>query len=274
MAESDAAQPVSRVRATDETPVATAFPPGEFAVFSRRSPAKETPNEDAALALPLAGGHLLLAVADGCGGMPTGDEAAARAIGALRDELRQARPDEDLTGAVLAGFDAANDAVLDLKTGAGTTLAALLIANGSARAFHAGDSMVLITGQRGHVRLNVIPHSPTGYGLEAGLMTEREALLHDERSTILNLVGSEQMRVEVSPPVKLSKRDTVLLASDGLSDNLLLEEIVAVSRTGRLDRALATLAERATARMHEPERGLGHADDLTIVAYRPTAVRR
>jgi len=263
---------VHSLQAADEHPYHWACSPGEVAVYSTPSPAKDTPNEDAALVMPLGEGVLLLAVADGCGGMPAGDRASALAIETLAATVSAAGPDYDLAGAVLAGFDAANRAVLALRLGAGSTLAAVLMAHGAARAFHAGDSMILITGQRGRVRLNAIPHSLTGYALEAGMLSEREALTHDERSTILNLVGSEQMRVEISPAVPLCPRDTVLLASDGLSDNLLTDEISVLARTGPLAGAVARLALASTSRMHEPQHGLGHADDLTIVAYRPHPV--
>lgn len=260
---------VHSVKATDPEPWAWSWERGGVAVYSHPSPAKATGNEDAALVLPVREGVLLLAVADGCGGMPAGDQAAAAAIDALAREVGSGEAEQDLTGAVLAGFDAANRAVLELRLGAGATLAALLVARGTARAFHAGDSMILVTGQRGRVKLNAIPHSPTGYGMEAGLLSEHEALTHHERSTISNLVGSETMRVEVSHPVDLSTRDTVVVASDGLSDNLMLAEIVGAVRTGPLDDAVRSLAAAATERMHRPDRGLGHADDLTVVAYRP-----
>lgn len=263
---------VHSLQASDEAAWVWGCSPGLVAVYSTPSPAKSTPNEDATLVLPIADGTLLLAVADGCGGMPAGDRASELAIESLARVVGEAEG-EDLTGAVLAGFDAANRAVLDLRVGAGATLAAVLVTGGTARAFHAGDSMILITGQRGRVRLNAIAHSPTGYAVEAGLLSEHEALTHNERSTILNLVGTEQMRVEVNPAVPLAPRDTVVLASDGLSDNLLTEEIVGLARCGPLGRAVERLALAATARMQEPIDGLGHADDLTMVVYRPRGTR-
>ena len=263
---------VHSLQAADQSPWLWSCPPGHVAVYSTPSPAKDTPNEDAALVLPLGEGALLLAVADGCGGMPAGDKASELTIETLAATVTDASAD-DLAGAVLAGFDAANRAVLGMRLGAGSTLAAVLIVGDTARAFHAGDSMILITGQRSRVRLNAIPHSPTGYAREAGMLSEREAITHHERSTILNLVGSELMRVEINPAVTLSPRDTVLLASDGLSDNLLTGEIAAAVRSGPLARGVARLAEVSTARTHEPLHGLGHADDLTMVAYRPSPAR-
>ena len=64
--------------------------------------------------------------------------------------------------------------------------------------------------------------------------------------------------------------DTVLLASDGLFDNLFIDEIVDSIRTGPLKDAADRLVERAGKRMS----GNGAADqpckpdDLTIVLFR------
>jgi len=267
----DLAEPaLVRLDAADEVAQSRRVGGGEVAVLSRRSPDKDGRNEDAALALGLDEDRLLLAVADGCGGMPAGDEAARRALEALLATLRE-REGEDLAGAVLAGFDAANRAVLDMRAGAGTTLVAVVVVEGEARAFHVGDSVALVVGQRGAVRFRSTPHSPTGFGLEAGLLSESEAIAHEDRNLVLNVVGSPAMSVEVGPPVPLRARDTVLLASDGLADNLQAAEIVEAVRTGACADAAERLADAAGRRMHE---AAGHPDDCTVLVYRPVAHRR
>jgi serine/threonine protein phosphatase PrpC len=203
--------------------------------------------------------------------MPAAAEAAGRALTALAETVGAAAGEGDLLSRALAGFDAANRAVLDMRVGAGTTLVAALVSGGEARVLHAGDSMAIVTGQRGRVRLQIVAHSPTGYGVEAGLLTEHEALRHEERSTILNVVGSEDMRVEIGQPVRLAARDTLLLASDGLCDNLMVDEIVDMVRAGPLGAALDALAGRAVERMASGGE-IGHPDDLTMLAYRPTSI--
>ncbi len=273
MPEPDLIERTLLAEADDEAARVQRLGDGHVGLLSRRSPAKDTVNEDAALALSLGDDAALLAVADGCGGMPAAAEAAARALDALGDAVADAPDSGDLLSRALAGFDAANRAVRDLRVGAGATLVAAIVAGGDARVLHAGDSMALVTGQRGRVRLQIIPHSPTGYGVEAGLLTEHEALTHEERSTILNLVGAENMRVEIGHPIRLAPRDTLLLASDGLADNLFADEIVAAIRSGPLDRALDSLAALADDRMRSGGE-IGHPDDLTLVAYRPTPLPR
>jgi protein phosphatase len=71
--------------------------------------------------------------------------------------------------------------------------------------------------------------------------------------------------------LQLAPRDTVLLASDGLFDNLYIDEIVDTIRSGPLAVAADRLVDRVHARMH----GAGTADqpckpdDLTVVLFRP-----
>jgi serine/threonine protein phosphatase PrpC len=83
------------------------------------------------------------------------------------------------------------------------------------------------------------------------------------------MVGAPDMRIEVGSARRLGARDTVLLASDGLFDNLSLSEIVGVVRAGPLERASAELARRCAERMSAPRDGEpSKPDDLTFVLFR------
>ena len=77
------------------------------------------------------------------------------------------------------------------------------------------------------------------------------------------------MRIEFGSPLELASRDTALLASDGLFDNLNPSEVVEIVRAGPLDRAASELAGRATERMHDPApHHPSKPDDLTFILYR------
>ncbi|HVT28083.1 MAG TPA: PP2C family serine/threonine-protein phosphatase [Lacipirellulaceae bacterium] len=249
---------------------------GSVAVFTNRSPQKETPNEDVAALWPMGPTSGVLAVADGLGGHAGGERASRLAMETIQKSLQNAeRPSDngetvDLRAAILNGIEAANEAVRELGTGAATTLALVEIQDRVIRPYHVGDSAILVTGQRGKLKLQTIPHSPIGYAVEAGLMEEEEAIHHEERHVISNVIGSDQMRIEIGPPTEMALRDTLLLASDGLFDNLLPNEIVDAIRSGPLDRALGMLINRARQRM-DNQRGTAPSkpDDLTVIAYRP-----
>jgi serine/threonine protein phosphatase PrpC len=115
-----------------------------------------------------------------------------------------------------------------------------------------------------------VPHSPVGCAVEAGLIDEDEAMHHDERHIVSNVIGAADMRIEVGSALRLAPRDTMILASDGVLDNLHIEEIVSRIRKGPLDDAAGKLAKHSRRRMIEPREGdPSKPDDLTFIAFRP-----
>jgi serine/threonine protein phosphatase PrpC len=256
---------------------------GTAAVFSTRSPQKESPNEDVAAVLPCSPRHGVLAVADGLGGHAGGERASKLAVDTVQQTIHEritlsADPDaEPLRPAILDGIEAANQAVLAIGTGAATTLSLVEIQGDVVRAYQVGDSAILLAGQRGKLKYQTIAHSPIGYAVEAGLLAEEDAIHHDQRHMISNVLGSTDMHVEMGPTIRMATRDTLVLASDGLLDNLLPNEIVELVRTGPLDRAVGQLAAVALERMNATCNVSGEnsgptpskPDDLTIIAFRP-----
>jgi protein phosphatase len=248
------------------------LPHGEVCVRSLRSPDKKTDNEDSAAVIQLGDNSLVLAVADGVGGSVAGREASnatvrtlSRVLTKLPEETLQLRP------AILDAVEAANKTVLGLARGAATTLVVAQLDATRLRSYHVGDSELLAVGQRGRIKQRVVPHSPTGFAVEAGLLDENEAVQHDQRHVLFNVIGSSDMRVEVGPALQLAVRDTVLLASDGLFDNLYIDEIVDTIRSGPLTTAADRLVARVQARMQgaDAKDQPCKPDDLTVVLFRP-----
>ena len=248
------------------------LPHGDVCVRSMRSPDKKTDNEDSAAIIQLGDDSLVLAVADGVGGSVAGREAsnaAVRTLSRLLKKLPDATP--QLRPAILDAVEAANKAVLGLARGAATTLVVAQLDATKLRSYHVGDSELLAVGQRGRIKQRVVPHSPTGFAVEAGLLDEDEAVQHDQRHVIFNVIGSQDMRVEVGSPLQLAVNDTVLLASDGLFDNLYIDEIVDTIRSGPLTAAADKLVARVQARMNGGDKASEPCkpDDLTVVLFRP-----
>jgi serine/threonine protein phosphatase PrpC len=251
---------------------------GTAAVFTNRSPQKTTPNEDVAAVWPTGPNSGILAVADGLGGHAGGETASRLASETIQRSLQaivpsdgQAAASEPCRGAILDGIEAANRAIRELGTGAATTLALVEIQGRVIRPYHVGDSVILLTGQRGKIKLQTISHSPIGYAVEAGLMDEEDAIHHEARHVISNVIGSEEMRIEIGPAIEMAERDTLVVASDGLLDNLLPDEIVEYVRSGPLDRGVGAMVAEAQQRM-AGQNGAGPSkpDDLTVIAYRPS----
>ncbi|UCD75454.1 MAG: serine/threonine-protein phosphatase [Phycisphaerales bacterium] len=246
------------------------FAHGAAATYTARCPSRETPNEDMGAVIPVDDKRAILAVADGMGGPPGGAQAASIAIDTLIETVNKAEVGEDgLRPIILNAFEAANERVLELGIGSGTTLAVVEIDGVTMRPYHAGDSVILIVGQRGKVKLQTVAHSPVGYAVESGLLDAGEAIHHEDRHIVSNIVGSPHMWIEIGPPRELAARDTVVLGSDGLFDNLHVEEVIELVRRGPLDQAAKIVAKLARGRMVLPEPGHpSKPDDLTFILYR------
>jgi serine/threonine protein phosphatase PrpC len=251
-------------------PETRAIAGGSVALCSVRCPGSEGANEDALGVFPRGECGGVLAVADGMGGHLAGARAARMALESLGRSVESAPEGEgSLRGAILDGIEAGHAVVRSFGIGAGTTLAVVELGEDWARAYHVGDSEILMAGQRGAVRFQNVPHSPTGYGVEAGLIDPGEALEHEDRHLLSNAVGLDGMRIDVGPVVPLRPRDVILLGSDGLYDNLCAEEIVETVRRGPLERAARRLVGAALERMREPEEGRpSKPDDLTFLLFR------
>ncbi|MEZ6064948.1 MAG: protein phosphatase 2C domain-containing protein [Planctomycetaceae bacterium] len=173
--------------------------------------------------------------------------------------------------AILEGIESANRELLDRGIGAASTVAIVEMHGQTARTYHVGDSMILAVGQRGKVKLQSVSHSPIGFAVESGMLDAAAAMHHAERHVVSNVVGAAGMRIEMGTELELAPLDTVLIASDGLFDNLHVPEIIDLMRTGPADHAVRALALAASRRMRDPQPGdPSKPDDLTIVLYRPT----
>ncbi len=248
---------------------------GSVCAFTRRAPEKPSDNEDSLALLDCDDGSAVFAVADGMGGLPSGDQASAITVRQLEKSVGNACDEKlELRGSILDGIEQANRKVLEKTSGSGTTIAAVELVDHRVRTYHVGDSAILLVGQRGKIKYQTIPHSPVGYAVEAGVIEEEDALFHEDRHLISNMVGSEAMRLEIGPRIKLAPRDTLLIGSDGLFDNMQIEEIVEVIRSGPLLEAAEKLVGICTSRMLQPVEDIPHKpDDLALILYRPQKPR-
>jgi serine/threonine protein phosphatase PrpC len=247
------------------------FAAGTACVYTHRAPDKNSDNEDSAALIPCATGAGVLAIADGLGGLPAGNQASEQAVRQLSTSVSASCGNSTaLREAILDGIEQGNSRIIDLGLGAATTIAVVEIDARAVRTYHAGDSMILVTGQRGKIKYQTISHSPVAYAVEAGLVHTDDAIYHEDRHLISNMIGSGDMRVEIGPRLNLSPRDTVVVASDGLFDNLQVQEIVTIVRSGPLLSAATELASKCRTRMLEFSEQRPHKpDDLSFILYRP-----
>jgi serine/threonine protein phosphatase PrpC len=248
----------------------TAIAGGVLEAYSGPAPDKTSENEDTVAAIPYGPNAAVLVIADGAGGLPGGRRASETAVTVLRSSLMQAI-DETLLlrTAILNGIEAANQAVLDIANGSATTLTVVTIEGRIARMYQIGDSEAMIVGQRGSVKAQTTAHSPTGFAVEAGFLDQRDALHHEDRHLVSNFLGTSDMHIDVGAMLELQHRDTVLLASDGLTDNIHFDEIIELVRKGPLDKAMDSIVHCAIRRMTVESKNLpSKPDDLSLILFR------
>ncbi len=243
---------------------------GDAIVFTRRDPFKESENEDTLAIVPYGPEAAVLIVADGAGGLPAGKRASYTAVTTLAASLQSAMEHTTLLrNAILNGIEAANAAVLALANGSATTLTVVTIEGRIVRSYQVGDSEAIVVGQRGHIRLQTTAHSPTGFAVEAGFLDQREALHHEDRHLVSNFLGTTDMRIDIGAEVRMKMRDTILVASDGLMDNVHVDEIIERVRKGPLAKGVERLVDIVDARMRAPGEGEpSKPDDLSLILFR------
>lgn len=243
---------------------------GNVVAYTCRSPDKDTENEDTVAIIPYGPQAAVLIVADGAGGLPAGKRASFAAATTLIESLQLAMAETMLLRtAILNGIEAANAAVQDLGNGSATTLTLITVEGLTVRAYQIGDSEAMVVGQRGLIKLQTTAHSPTGFAVEAGFLGEREALHHAERHLVSNFLGTSDMRIDIGAEVNLRPRDTILLASDGLMDNVHVDEIIERIRKGPLDTAVERVVTLAQRRMTAADTAQpSKPDDLSLILFR------
>ena len=251
---------------TVELPVAG----GTAVAYTYKDPYKETENEDTVGIIPYGPGAAVLVVADGAGGLPAGKRASQTAVESLASSLQTAMDKTTLLRtAIMNGIEAANSAVLALANGSATTLTVITVEGRTARSYHIGDSEAIVVGQRGLIKLQTTAHSPTGFAVEAGFLDQREALHHEDRHLVSNFIGAADMRIDVGATVELNANDTIIVASDGLMDNVHVDEIVECVRKGPLQDAATSVLAIAMRRMVTITPDMpSKPDDLSLILFR------
>ncbi|ASK65445.1 serine/threonine protein phosphatase [Brachybacterium avium] len=182
-------------------------------------------NQDSAY----AGSHLLV-VADGMGGHAGGDVASSVAIGHLA-QLDSETPASDIVATLEESVLEANQEILRRARdepqlrGLGTTITAMLRAEGKFALAHIGDSRAYLL-RGGETTQVTKDHTFVQRLLDEGRLTEEEAERHPQRSVLMRVLGD----VDADPELDLSLRpahpgDRWMLCSDGLSGLVSLDTI-------------------------------------------------
>ena len=193
-------------------------------------------NEDQAIALTNASGNVLLVVCDGMGGQNKGDLASSLAVNTIISSFKNRKGFLNSYFARLwvgQAIREANKSIYDQSQsnpayhGMGTTVTLLLIIKDVAIMGHVGDSRCYFL--KSHHDLVQMSEDQTyvGYLLRTGQITPEQALTHPKRHVLMNALGiypSASVDIKVFPYLG----EEVLLCSDGLYNNVPVEDIAAV----------------------------------------------
>lgn len=224
---------------------------------------KRNKNEDRLFSLMQDDGSLLIAVADGMGGVTGGAEAASIATSAFKVNSRlELISREKLKGIALE----AHQKILDYglrnqgMSGMGTTLTAALIKEKLMYWTHIGDSR-LYRFHCGHLKRLTTDHRFLESMIRDGDMTLEEAKQHPFRSILEQCLGCPDINFECGS-TQLALGDFVLLCTDGLHDELedaIIEKILTDEHTDVYAKA-TELMESALAN--------GGRDNITLILVR------
>jgi PPM family protein phosphatase len=223
----------------------------------------------------------LAAVADGIGGQIAGELASRLAVDAIEAYFqRQESTISNISGHLERAILAANRAVYDHGRekpelqGMGTTMVLAAVLSGRLYVASVGDSRIYLL-RDGRLQQLTVDHTWAQEAIEAGLLTREQAKVHPNRNVIKRFLGGlpevnvdhrliaedGQTGAETrnNQGLRLKPGDTLLLCSDGLSDMIDDDAILASLQEHFHDLPAAAneLIEKANA--------AGGKDNITVV---------
>jgi PPM family protein phosphatase len=169
----------------------------------------------------------LYAIADGMGGAKAGEVASQLALETIIDLQRAGETtlEDDVREANRIVFARSEE---DTKfTGMGTTLTAVLASAEALHLVHVGDSRAYLL-RDGLLRQLTRDHTLVDRMVEAGEISRDEADVHPHRNVLLRSLGTEPKIDIEAHDVGLLEGDRILICSDGLTDMVTEDQIVAI----------------------------------------------
>jgi PPM family protein phosphatase len=206
---------------------------------------------------------LLLALSDGMGGQNAGEIASDLTLASLRDVLVRRLPIDDASDALRTAVELANQAVTDAAAvrptlkGMGATLVAILIVGNVAHLASIGDSRAYLL--RGDTLVRLTKDQTFLQSLiDAGRIAGEDIARFPHKHMLVQAIGHA---VDLAVPIariELRRHDILVLASDGLTDELDNDRIRALASTGDVAHACRELVAAANE--------CGGRDNITVIA--------
>ncbi|MBX9834992.1 MAG: Stp1/IreP family PP2C-type Ser/Thr phosphatase [Burkholderiaceae bacterium] len=224
-------------------------------------------NEDA---VSVDAGANLAVLADGMGGYSAGEVASGMATSLIHTEMSAwlAQSDSppschDIRCALEICVDNANQAIYNAAlanaeyAGMGTTLVVGMLSGDKLVLGHIGDSRCYRL-RAGVLKQITRDHSWLQEQLDAGLLTPQQAAVSPNRNLVTRALGVDPtVSVEINE-FKMESHDLLLMCSDGLSEMLRTDEILALVTTNE------TLEEKTT-RLIAAANANGGRDNISVL---------
>ncbi len=203
----------------------------------------------------------VFAVADGVGGYDGGEVASQMAVEITLSAYRESPPSWGPAKRLYRAVQRANIeihnralAVPELRRMA-TTLTAAVVAGGILNAVHIGDCRLYLL-RGGRIQQLTKDHTVIGERVRLGLISERDARQHPERSALSRCLGRELIASLDRLTIALRANDKLILCTDGLHGVLEDRELDHLSR--------GLLPADACRRLIEEANGRGAPDNVTV----------
>lgn len=194
-----------------------------------------TQNQDFYLIHKLSRDQLLVVVCDGMGGARSGNIASKMAVEVFSEEIKRTvrsnMKAEKIDAMFLSALELANKAVYEQSQiseeykGMGTTLVAAFFQKDKVTVVNVGDSRAYLFGKEG-CSLITTDHSLVELMVQRGELTRETAKSFPGKNLITRAVGTEAHVDCDLYHFRISKGDSVLLCSDGLSNILSDQEML------------------------------------------------
>ena len=183
----------------------------------------------------------LFAVADGVGGMDLGEVASATAVKVVTDEFGRAQAGSLLPGLLPRLLQHANAAVHDLRLEReyrgkqmATTMVACALRYDQAVVSHVGDSRCYLV-RNGKARQVTEDHTWVAQQRKLGLISAEDIAGSDTRHVLIKSLGPELFISPDTAAISVQPGDVLVLCTDGLHDELPMEEMAAIVSQSRKD---------------------------------------
>ena len=213
----------------------------------------------------------LFIVCDGMGGHNAGEVASAMAKDTVIGSMETGFDEQDPVSSMEHAVSLANDEIFALSltdshlNGMGTTVTAALSFQGKLYVAHVGDSSLFwIRDQR--IKKVTKDHSLVQELVDSGNLDQEDAKHHPNKNIITRAVGTKNKVIVDTFVLDTTKEDIFVLCTDGLTDYISDEEILAII-LGQEEKkkAVVELKDLAIER--------GGKDNITLVIFGGEALK-